>query len=201
MPACGEARLGKRLAVLAAALCFSVAGSAFATTFVFDQTGSTVPGFVVAASLSINGPFADLPMISSSTNPGLYDFSPLSAFNITLPGPVGENHYTLADFTAPTHLLTYPDWSISPAGIDFINVTDTTDFLIGGFGVASTIGFDSDGPTTPTDCMTTGRCISTGNWDPVAAPEPASAVLLLAGLLGAALPLRKRMRAARPLGN
>lgn len=182
------------VAALAAILWCSAASSASATTFVFDQTGSTVPGFVVAASITIDGTLADLPTISNINNPGPYDFSPLQALDITLPSP--EGHYTLADFTAPTYVGQFPEWSISPDRIDYLNRTDTTDFTIGGFGTASTIGFVSDGPTIPPDCERSAQCIATGNWDPVAAPEPASALLLLAGLLGSALPLCRRDRAA-----
>jgi hypothetical protein len=199
MQACGAANLAKGLAVAAAWLWCSVAISASATTYVFDQTSSSVPGFVVAASLSISGGLADLPTISNIGNPGPYNFSPLSAFDITLPSLVGEGHYILADFSPPQGFPPeFPQWSISSNGIDYINATDTSDFIIKGFGALSTIEFESDGPTNPSACESTGVCIATGQWDPVSAAEPAGATLLLAGLLGSALARRKRKWSVRP---
>lgn len=182
------------LVALAAGLWCSAAVSASATIFVFDQTGTTVPGFVVDASISIDGTLADLPTISNSFNPGPYDLSPLSAFSFVTSSSF-EGHFTLADIIAPMPYPTgFPRWSISPAEISFFNTTDTSDFMITGFGLGSTIEFESDGSTIPAACHFTHQCIATGNWDPVA--EPASAVLLLSGLLGGALPLRKRIRSA-----
>ena len=201
MPAFRRANIARGMAALVAGLWCSAAVSASATTFVFDQTGSTVPGFVVSASISIDGTLADLPTISNSFNPGPYDLSPLSSFSFVTPSSL-EGHFTLADIIAPIpYPAGFPRWSISPTEISFFNMTDTSDFFIKGFGSVSTIEFESDGPTIPADCMLTGHCIATGSWDPVAAPEPASAVLLLAGLLGGALPLRKRIRSARPAGS
>jgi hypothetical protein len=197
MPAFRTANMGGGLAALAAGLWCSAAVSASATTFAFDQSGSTVPGFTVNASISIDGTLADLPTISNVGNPGPYNFSPLSAFDFTTPSSL-EGHYTLADFTMPIYVMAYPRWSISATGISYFNITDTSDFIISGFGAASTIEFESDGATIPADCHFTGRCIASGSWDPVVAPEPASAVLLLSGLLGGALPLRKRIRSDRP---
>ena len=70
MPAWRGANVAKALAALAAGLWCSAAVSASATTFAFDQTGTTVAGFVVDASISIDGTLADLPTISNSFNPG-----------------------------------------------------------------------------------------------------------------------------------
>ncbi|MGH7048359.1 MAG: PEP-CTERM sorting domain-containing protein [Stellaceae bacterium] len=173
--------------MLAVGLWCAATVPALATTFVFDQTGSTVPGFVVSATISVGGTLADLPSISNQNNPGPYDFSPLSALDITLPTLGGD--YTLADFTPRGSVLDYPQWSISRSEISFIDQLDNNEFNIA-FGPASTILFESDAPTEPPECHFTGRCIASGNWDPV--PEPASSLLLLASLIGGALSLRRR---------
>jgi hypothetical protein len=183
---------------MATVLSCLLASPGSATTFVFTETSSSVPLFFVNSSITINGGFANLPTIQNG--PPTPSFGNLIAFDITLPSLVGEGHYTLADFTdscqtpscANGSIFSFPMWNISPGGIGFINKTDSTDFFISGFGSLSTIQFDSDGPTAPSDCEETGSCIATGHWDAV--PEPATATLLIAGLLGTALALRKRNR-------
>jgi hypothetical protein len=197
MRAFGAASRAKGLMALAAVLCCSAAISASATTFVFDETGSTVPGFVVAASISIDGSPADLPMISNIGNPGPYNFSPVLAFDITLPAVVDQGQYSLANFTAEgIPPFDFPRWTISPAGVTYYNATDTSEFVITGFGALSTIAFESDGPTNPPNCEVAGACVASGHWDPVATAEPAGATLLLAGALGAVAALRRRNRLA-----
>lgn len=198
----GTANLARGLTALAASLCCSWAISASATTFVFDETGATVPGFVVAASISIDGSLADLPTISNIGNPGPYNFFPLLAFDITLPSLAGEGHYTLANFSPPQGFPPeFPRWSISPSGIDYFNATDTSDFSIKGFGALSAIEFESDGPTNPAACEFTGVCIASGHWEPVAVAEPAGAGALLAGLLGAVYAVRRREWFSRRTGG
>jgi len=184
--------LARALAGMAAGLYCLLAIPASATSFVFDETASSVPGFFVSASITINDGFADLPSVSNRGNPGPYPFGngfALQAFDIILPAVPSEAHYTLADFTASGFPFDFPQWSISPDGITFINKSDTTDFFIRGFDPLSTIQFESDGPTVPPDCHFTGRCIASGHWVPV--PEPSSAALLIT-VIGIAFALRKR---------
>ncbi|HTV44458.1 MAG TPA: hypothetical protein VMF05_04000 [Stellaceae bacterium] len=185
--------LARSAVMLAVGLWCGATVPASATTFVFNQTGSTVPGFVVSASISVDGTLADLPSISNLANSGPYDFSPLSALDIILPTLGGD--YTLADFTSRGAVLDYPQWSISPSAINFVDQFDANEFNIA-FGATSTILFESDAPTEPRECHTTGRCIASGTWDPVS--EPSSSLLLLAGLIGSALTLRWSHRTERP---
>jgi hypothetical protein len=185
------ARVPIGLGGVAALICCLVTTPVFATTFVFDETSSSVPGFVVSSSIAVNNTFADLPTVSNINNNGPYPFGDgfaLQAFSITVP----SGTYTLSDFTPANPLSGVPEWSISPDGILFIDKFDANEFIITGFGAVSTIGFDTDvgGP-----CMIDGACIATGYWEAV--PEPASAMLLVVGLLGSAFGLRLRRKGAR----
>src|SRR6185312_1793840 len=85
----------------------------------------------------------------------------------------------LADFVAPFSLDSkFPQWSISPTGIFFVDAIDASDFLVSfAFG---TIAFETDGPSNPPDCGSTGVCVATGHWAVIA--EPSGAVLIILGV-------------------
>jgi hypothetical protein len=86
-------------AIVVAFCCF-LATPGMATTFVFDETSSSVPGFVVTSSITVNNTFTDLPAVTNVNNNGPYPFDddyPLQAFSITVPG--GQGTYILSDFT------------------------------------------------------------------------------------------------------
>ena len=198
------ANLARGLATIAMGLCSFLAAPASGTTFLFEQTMSSVPGFFVSSAITIDGGFADLPTVSNFNNPGPYPFGDgfaLKDFVIVLTSGGGGRGYTLADFTAQCLAQPcsgggppfFPQWHISPTRIDFVDKIDQSDFIINGFGALSTIGFDTDAPVFP--CNETGRCIATGIWAPI--PEPASVMLLIAALIGTALGLRKRNLAER----
>ena len=193
------------IAAAAIALCSLWAAAASATTFVYKETGSSVPGLLISASITIDGGFSNLPTIDNTypPPPAGYDFGALTAFSITVPVGGDQATYTLADFTAQCDfscpIAAFPQWSISPGGIGFINSIDRTDFYIIGFDPVSQIEFESDAPTQPPDCEQTAVCIATGVW--AAVPEASSAALLLTALLGLAPPTasarRRRRRAGR----
>lgn len=185
--------------LLAACLLLTLwlsAAPASAAIFVFEQTTASVPGLVVSSTITINGDPGDLPILDSFSAAGPIDFGNLLAFNIV--SPVG--HFTLSDFVPACQdpgscLLDFPSWSVSPAGISFIDVLDASDFIINGFGINSTIQVDTDAPVIPVDCGSTGACVVTGNWIAAAVPEPSSIMLLMGGL--ASVWLARRRRTAR----
>jgi hypothetical protein len=170
-----------------------------AAIFTFQQTAASVPGLVVTATMTIDGDPSDLPTIDSASVSDPVDFDRLLAFDLV--SPVG--HFALSDFT-PMCLsfigctFGFPDWSISPGGISFIDALDASDFFITGLGHNSTIQVDTDGPVTPPECGITGACVVTGNWIAAAiVPEPSSMLLLIAGLAAACL-ARHHRRYERP---
>ena len=155
---------------------------ALATVFAFQQISASVPELFIDATISINGDFSDLPTIDSNSNP--IDFGNLLAFDIIT--PVG--HFTLSDFQpacgVPIGCIPgFPNWSISPTGIDFIDAAAASDFFIHGFGFGSTINVDTDNPfVSPPECFSSGVCAVTGNWIAATIPEPSSITLLVMGL-------------------
>ena len=159
-----------------ASLCCIVSSPARATLFVYEQTSASVPGLFISASMSINGGLSDLPTLNQSSVP--IDFGDLLAFELLAPNGVT---YTLNDFVAPFNLgFQFPQWSISPSGITFVDADDLNDFFVS--FAQGTIQFDTDGPSNPPDCSHTGACVSTGHWV-ASIPEPSSKALMLVGLL------------------
>ena len=155
-------------------LLFIVASPACATLLVYEQTSASVPGLSISASMTVDGGLSDLPTLNQSSSP--INFGNLLKFDLLAPNGVT---YTLADFVAPFNCspLCFPQWSISPSGIVFINATDSSDFII--TFALGTIQFDTDGPSN-LGCNVTGTCVTTGNWRSIA--EPSSTALILVGL-------------------
>lgn len=156
-------------------LCCIVSSPAHATLLVYEQTSASVPGLRISASMSIDGGLSHLPTLNQASTP--IDFGHLLGFELAAPNGVT---YTLNDFVAPFGLgFQFPQWSISPSGIFFIDAADLNDFSIS-FG-KGTIQFDTDGPSNPPACHSTGACVTTGYWASI--PEPSGKSLVLVGLL------------------
>jgi hypothetical protein len=160
---------------------FLAPAPASAALYVFEQEGpSSHPDDVsFSASISVDGSLADLPTIwnNQPLTPPL-DFGKLLAFFFSVGETAGLDNYdtTLANFTLLEGGESLPLWSISPLGIMFTEID--YDFLIDGFGPASTIEFSSDGGP----CFLE-RCSATGRWvAAVDVPEPLTIWMLAAGL-------------------
>ncbi len=163
-------------ALIIALAVTSYVAPASATTFVYDQLSSSVPGLLIQSSMTIagSGTLADLPIVNSLSNP--IDFGSLLSFSLTVtPDP---NHYSLVDF-APQGINGFPLWHISPTEIDFIDAFDMSDFEIN--ITLGTINFNEDGPGPL--CTQTGSCMATGRWVAAPVPEPSSMLLMFTSLL------------------
>lgn len=158
------------------------AAPAHATLLVYEQTSASVPGLSIDASITVVGGLSDLPTLNQFSTP--IDFGNLLAFDLEAPDGVT---YTLANFVAPSG-FGFPLWSISPAGISFNN--SASDFIIA--FATGTIRFETDAPSNPRDCMTTGQCVTTGHWAAIA--EPAGAGLVLVGLFALGVWWRRTSR-------
>lgn len=180
--------------LLLAALFFGLATPAFAVpiTYVFVQTGQSLPGLTMSASLTIDGTIADLPTINCfpCLAGTVLDFGPLSAFNFHAPPP---NTYaaTLADLRTQITFpmpVAIPTWSMSPGGISYLD--NFRQFRIGfGAAGASLMYVDDLGLA---GCFTSTACVVTGDF--VATPEPQSLLLLGTGLLVLLVARRARPR-------
>ena len=167
--------------VVVAAFALSLAGSAQANTYTFDQTGGT-PGFHAAVRVVLAGDAAraDLPIVEDAfDSTGPYDFAPLIALKIAFvnPGGAGRARFTLADFTAPTGIGGFPRWAIAPGVIGLFDESDTDDFTVAGLGPV-TVDYATDGGGL---CGKDAGCVATGAW---AAPGPSSGALAFAWLTG-----------------
>ena len=171
---------------------------ASAEVLVFNQISASVPGLFISAVIDVNGGLDLLPTINNFRSPptGGYDFGNLDALDIFLPvNPPQKSRFTLEDFTerrqpGGTGVFDFPQWSISPNQIRFNNTE--TDFLIILDNILSTIRFNTDAPSTPRECMMTGRCVVQGQWQVTSVPVPASVHLFLGALVAGTLVFRRR---------
>jgi hypothetical protein len=190
--------------LLAALPALALCAPAHATTYGFQQSSASRPGLEITASITVDGTLADLPTVTDY-NPPPYGFGKLEAFDIDLP-IIYPTHVSLADFVSRGksydgfYYIETGVWHISPSRIDWHDQYDYSDFVID--FAAGTIGVNSDEGFP--NCPWTGACVFTGTWaalesgpptgqvagDPV--PEPTSAALLGAGVLG--LVMRRRSR-------
>lgn len=185
------------VAVLAGVFISESATPARAYDLTFHQTSSSVPGLSVSASIDVDG--GPLPTLDNSV-PGPYDFGPLVGFDITIPAIMA--HHTLADFTDEADpAFLYPQWSISPAEIQFTDAFATNHFEIdfGSFGAPSvpgTISFVTDDMNLE-PCVMSGVCYVAGDFiaEGFSIPEPWSANVFGIALLslGASILSRRRL--------
>jgi len=183
--------------VLSAFLCVATPAFAVPITYQFVQTGTTLPGLKIPASLTLDGTFADLPTIAcSACSPSAFDFSPLLALTIDI--PTGRT-YTLADFTGAPAPLVVPQWRISPAEIRFFDSFDSFRIDL----VAESISYSSDGyaPCFLAPCIVTGafEAVPVSVSEPV--PEPGTILLVCTGLFAVCAVRRKSGDHSRPAGR
>ena len=164
-------------------------------TYQFVQTGATLPGLNLHASITLEDPLGGLPTLSCTLSAGQYsppcpidDFGNILALTFDR-GASLAGHYSLFDFHTSNpgpFPFAFLSWSISPTLISFNNSID--DFLISGAGTAgpgsirlrSDVGTCSQGSPGGGDL-----CIATGEWTPV--PEPPTAIAIAIGILGFSL--------------
>jgi len=163
-------------------------------TYQFVQTGATVPGLNLHASITLEDPLGSVPTLSCTLAFGQYsppcpieDFGNILALTFDR-GTSAASHYSLFDFhTSNPGPFPFPflSWSISPTLIHLNNSLD--EFFIYGAGTAGpgSIRLNSDLGACSTGVPPTDLCIATGEWTPV--PEPATAVATALGILGFSL--------------
>jgi hypothetical protein len=170
-------------AVAVAILSIGLAVPAFAETFTFDQLATSVPGFFVYATITVNGDsLSDLPTVDSTSNP--IDFGNLTAFQISSNG-FGNAAFNLGYFTGPMPPFNFPSWSISPDRIFFLDRFDENIFTISGLasGLSSIeVGNEATPPCNGPE-NGPGACVATGVW----VPEPSTISLLIAFIMAGLL--------------
>ncbi len=185
----------RRLLLAAALVCLTTPAYAVPITYQYVQTGASVPGLVINASLTIDGTFADLPTIvcAPCPNGSVFDFNPLKALVVTVPFGIIAHTFTLADFTGQIVFPVpsgSPRWTISPTGISYINLFES-------FSINLTNGlihYDADGMGL---CGLTGTCVTSGTF--VATPEPETLVLLVTGLAAVCVAHRRSRYRSSPV--
>jgi hypothetical protein len=160
-------------------------------TYLFVQTGATVPWLNLHASITLEDPSGGVPTLSCTLSAGQYsppcpidDFGNILTLTFDRGAALGS-HYSLFDFHTSNpgpFPFAFLDWSISPTLIYFNNSLDQ--FFIYGAGTAGagSIRLNSDLGTCSTGVPPTDLCIATGAWTPV--PEPPTAIAIALGILG-----------------
>jgi len=186
-------RLYRKIARSFCALAFSIVGastaSATSTTYIWHQTGASVPDLTVDAYFTlIDGqPF---PSIDSNNNPP-FDFGGLIAFHMNSFAALGG--VDLSDFIAPCSagdsgcLEGYPTWGLAFGSMAFTDNFDSYNYLwtedeIDVFSDYSFCGSRDGYPI----------CSVTGYFAP--APEPVTLAMFGAGLASIALYKRKKLQ-------
>lgn len=179
----GAIMINKLILVVSAAVgAFAVGmlpAAATPTTYVYNQTSSSVSGFNVHGSITVDGSLGSLPTLSNFS-PQPFDFGNLSAIDVS----TQFGNFTLANLT-PSGAFGLPLWEISPSEIRFVDSMGSYDFWIL-FG-SGDIAFNTDAPGI---CQQTGTCKAFGSWVSTA-PEPITLSLFGAGLAGS-IALRRR---------
>jgi len=174
----------RRWLMLPVFLCGAAPAFAVPITYQFVQSGTSLPGLTIPASLTIDGTFADLPTISCTPcSPRGFEFGPLSALSVNIPTNIT---YTLADFTGvPLGPSLVPQWWISPTEIRYFD--DFEGFAIDLVTPSISYSSDSYAPCFLAPCIVTGtfeaeRAIEDAP-SPAAVPEPGTIFLVLTGLV------------------
>ena len=188
----------KAWVAIIALLSLNVANSvayAIPTTFVFQTSSVSVPGFDPTATITINGTFADLPTLANDNQrnpiPGPFNFGNLLGLSFEYPNPgvpfLPIEHFNLNDFTEARFVGSHelPLWSISPNRITFLNYENGFVFDLSGSTILA--ADDQSGII----CSQSGGCVAQGSW--AAVPEPSTISLLAIGLaVFSAAKLRRR---------
>jgi hypothetical protein len=168
-------------------------------TYQFVQTGATLPGLELHASITLEDPAAGLPTLSCTIQGAYSPPCDIDGFGNLLSLTFGRGtaagfNYSLFDFHTSQLPGGFPfpflEWSIAPGFIHFNNSMD--EFFIYGAGAAGpgSIRLNSDLGT----CSFSGDlCVASGEWTPVTpVPELPTNPAVAAGLMALFLTLRRR---------